>query len=85
MMTSVWCIFSIVEIDMTRHTQQCVEKEKDDDDYTLYHHKTHTHTKQTDAKRRGEKNQENQTHIGHEKKETPATARQKESERKNIE
>jgi hypothetical protein len=45
-MASVWCILSITEIDMTRHTQQCVEKEKDDDDddYTLYHHKTYTHT-----------------------------------------
>jgi hypothetical protein len=53
MMTSVWCIFSIVEIDMTRHTQQCIEKEKDDDDYTLYHHKTHTHT-QSRQTRNGE-------------------------------
>lgn len=65
-MASVWCILSITEIDMTRHTQQCVEKEKDDDDdYTLYHHKTDIHPKQTDVKRKrnGEKkNQESQTH-----------------------
>jgi hypothetical protein len=40
-MASVWCILSITEIDMTRHTQQCIEIEKDDDDdYALYHHKT---------------------------------------------
>lgn len=54
---SLWLI---AEIDMTRHTQQCIEKkEKDDDDNsgggggddeddnddcTLYHHKTHACT-----------------------------------------
>ncbi len=55
-MASVWCILSITEIDMTRHIQRSVEREKDDD-YMLYHHR------QTRNAAEGGKNQENQTYI----------------------
>jgi hypothetical protein len=44
-------------------TYSAVRRKGDDDgDYTLYHHKIHTHTKQTDAKRREKKSRESDTH-----------------------